>query len=43
MGHMAGELVLQSQFFFLQSVEKVFVGMGSVLFFLNKSVKSCVL
>ncbi len=38
-----GELVLQSQFLFLQAVEKVFVGVGAVLFFLDQRVKSLVL
>jgi hypothetical protein len=36
----AGQLVLQSQFLFLEAVEKVFVRVGSVLFFLNEGVKS---
>jgi hypothetical protein len=36
---MAGEFVLEPQFFFLQSVEKVFVGVGPMLFFFDKSVK----
>jgi hypothetical protein len=43
MGEVPGQLVLQSQFLFLQSVEKVFVGMGSVLFFLDQGVKSLML
>jgi hypothetical protein len=39
MRHVARKLVLQSQFLFLQAVEKVFVGVGSVLFFVDESVK----
>ena len=39
MRDVAGELVLQSQFFFFQSVEKVFVGMGPVLFLFDESVQ----
>jgi hypothetical protein len=42
-GEVAGPFVLQSQLFLLQSVEKVFVGMGSMLFFLDEGVKSLVL
>jgi hypothetical protein len=40
---MAGEFVFQSQFLFLETVEKVFVGMGSALFLVDQGVKSCVL
>ena len=43
MREVAGQFVLQSQLLFLQSVEKVFVGMGAVLFFLDEGVKSLVL
>jgi hypothetical protein len=39
MRHVARKLVLQSQFFFFQAVEKVFVGVGAVLFFVDESVK----
>jgi hypothetical protein len=39
----AGQFVFKSQLFFLEAVEKVFVGVGSVLFFLDESVKSLVL
>jgi hypothetical protein len=42
-GKMARKHVLQFQFLFLQAVEKVLVGMVSMLFFLNQSVKSRVL
>ena len=42
-GEVAGQLVLQSQFLFLEAVEKVFVRVGSVLFFLDEGVKSLVL
>jgi hypothetical protein len=43
MRDVAGELVLEPQFLFLESVEKVFVGMGPVLFFLDQGMKSGVL
>ena len=43
MHDVAGELVLQSQFLFLQAVEKVFVGVGPVLFFFDESVEGGVL
>ena len=36
----AGQFVLQSQFLFLETVEKVFVRVDSVLFFLDEGVKS---
>ena len=39
----AGHFVFKSEFLFLEAVEKVFVGVGSVLFFLDQSVKSLVL
>ena len=39
MRDVAGELVLQSQFLFLEAVEKVFVGMGPVLFLFDESVQ----
>ena len=39
-GEMAGELVLQLQLLFLEALEKVFVGVGSMLFFLDEGVKS---
>jgi hypothetical protein len=39
-GQVPGQLVLQSQFLFLEAVEKVFVRVGSMLFFLNEGVKS---
>jgi hypothetical protein len=39
-GEVAGHFVLQSQFFFLEAVEKVFVGVGSVLFLVDQGVKS---
>ena len=40
MRDVAGQFVLESQFLFLEAVEKVFVGVGSVLFFLDEGVKS---
>jgi hypothetical protein len=40
---MAGEFVLKPQLFFLEPVEKVFVGVGAVLFLFDKSVKRRVL
>lgn len=40
---MAGELVLEPQLFFLQLVEKVFVGVGAVFFLVDPGVKRCVL
>jgi hypothetical protein len=33
---MAGQFVLQSQLLFLESMEKVFVGMGSALFLIDQ-------
>src|SRR6185312_10300172 len=42
-GQVAGELILQSEFFFLEAVEKVFVGVASMLFFLDEGVKGLVL
>jgi hypothetical protein len=39
----AGHLILKSEFLFLKAVEKVFVGVGSVLFFLDQSMKRLVL
>jgi hypothetical protein len=42
-GEVAGHFVLEPEFLFLEAVEKVFVGMGSVLFFLDQGVKSLVL
>jgi hypothetical protein len=39
-GQMPGHFVLQSELFFLQAVEKVFVGVGSVLFLVDQGVKS---
>jgi hypothetical protein len=39
-GEVAGQFVLESQFLFLEAVEQVFVGVGSVLFFVDQSVKS---
>jgi hypothetical protein len=43
MGEVAGQFVFKSQLFLLETVEKVFVGMGPVLFFLDEGVKSLVL
>ena len=43
MCEVAGQFVLQSELFFLETVEKVFVRVGSVLFFLDEGVKSGVL
>ena len=43
MGDVAGELVLEPQFLFFQAVEKVFVGMGAVLFFFDQGVQRGVL
>jgi len=40
MHHVAGDFVLELQFLFFKSVEKVFVRMGSMLFFLDEGVKS---
>ncbi len=40
MGEVAGQFVLKSELFFLEAVEKVFVGVGSMLFFLDQGVKS---
>jgi hypothetical protein len=40
MREVAGQLVLQSQLFLLETVEKVFVGMGPVLFLVDQRVKS---
>jgi hypothetical protein len=39
-GEVAGQFVLESQFLFLEAVEKVFVGVASMLFFLDEGVKS---
>jgi hypothetical protein len=39
-GHMPGQLVLESQLFLLEAVEKVVVGVGSMLFFLDQGMKS---
>ena len=36
MRDVAGELVLQSQFLFLEAVEKVFVGVSAMLFFFDQ-------
>ncbi len=33
------QLVLQSQFFFLEAVEKVFVGMSAMLFFFDQGME----
>src|SRR5438270_14040103 len=41
--HVPRELILQSELFFLEAVEKVFVGVGSMLFFIDECVKSLVL
>jgi len=43
MCEVAGQFVLQSQLLFLEAVEKVFVGVGSVLFLFDQSVKRGVL
>ena len=43
MREVAGEFVFKSQFLFLETVEKVFVRVGPVLFFLDEGVKSGVL
>ena len=42
-GEVAGQFVLESQLLFLETVEKVFVGMGPMLFFLDEGVKSLML
>jgi hypothetical protein len=42
-GEVPGQLVLQSQFFFLQPMEKVFVGMRSMFFLFDEGVERCVL
>jgi hypothetical protein len=39
----AGHLILEFQLFFLEAVEKVFVGVGAVLFLFDESVKRGVL
>jgi hypothetical protein len=39
-GEVAGQFVLKSQFLFLEAVEEVFVGVASMLFFLDQGVKS---
>ena len=39
MSEVAGQFVLQSQLLFLKAVEKVFVGVGSMLFLFDESVK----
>ena len=43
MREVAGQFVFKSQFLFLETVEKVFVRVGPVLFFLDEGVKSGVL
>ena len=43
MCEVAGQFVLQSQLLFLKAVEKVFVGVGSMLFLFDQSVKRGVL
>ena len=40
MRQVAGPLVLKSEFLFLEAVEKVFVRVRSMLFFLDEGVKS---
>ena len=42
-GEVAGQFVFQSKLLFLESVEKVFVGMSPVLFLFDESVESSVL
>src|SRR5437868_13460523 len=42
-GQVPGQLILQSQLLFLEAVEKVFVGVGSMLFFLDEGMKSLML
>jgi hypothetical protein len=37
---MPGQLILESQLFLLEAVEKVVVGVGSMLFFLDQGMKS---
>jgi hypothetical protein len=39
-GEVAGHFVFKSEFLFLEAVEKVFVGVGSVLFLVDQGVKS---
>lgn len=39
MGEVAGQLVLYSKLFFLQAVEKVFVGMRSMRFLVDQRVE----
>jgi hypothetical protein len=41
--HVPRKFILQSELFFLETVEKVFVGVGSMLFFLDEGVKSLML
>ena len=40
MQEVAGHFILESQFLFLEAVEKVFVRVGSVLFLVDQGVKS---
>ena len=39
MEHVAGQLVLQFQLFFLQAVEKIFIRVGSMLFLFDESME----
>ena len=43
MREVAGHHVFKSELFFLEAVEKVFVGVGSMLFFLDEGMKSLML
>ena len=43
MGHVAGELVLDSEFLFLEAMEKVFVGVRSMFLFGDQRVERLVL
>ena len=43
MSEVTGQFVLESELFFLQAVEKVFVWVGSMLFLVNQRVERGVL
>ena len=43
MGHVAGDLVLDSEFLFLETMEKVFVGVRSMFLFVDQRVERLVL
>lgn len=43
MRDVASHFVLEPELFFLEAVEKVFVGVGSVLFLFDQGMKRCML